>query len=203
MVGRTVAQYIRAGVAGFHIEDQVVNKRCGHLANKQLVSEDVFLSRIRACVNMRRDLGEDIVIIARTDALASLGYDAAISRLKTAVATGADAVLLEAIETVDQAKEVCKTMAPTPVMYGMVQGSSTPHLSVKEAEECGIRILVYAGVALAPVLESVTKAMRRLKTEGTVERNTPKARELFSVCGLNELVAFDQAAGGDLYTKGA
>lgn len=121
MVGRTTAQYIQAGVAGFHLEDQVVNKRCGHLAGKELVSEDVYLSRIRAAVNMREQLGSDIVIIARTDALQSLGFDAAVSRLQKAVAVGADVAFLEAIETKEQARKVCEIFAEsgTPVMYGM------------------------------------------------------------------------------------
>ena len=120
MVGRTTAQYIQAGVAAFHLEDQVVNKRCGHLAGKELVSEDLYLSRIRAAVNMRRQLGSNIVIIARTDALQSLGFDAAVSRLQKAVAVGADVAFLEAIETVEQAKQVCEIFkGGAPLMYGM------------------------------------------------------------------------------------
>jgi 2-methylisocitrate lyase-like PEP mutase family enzyme len=95
MVGRTTQQYIQAGVAAFHLEDQVVNKRCGHLRNKELVDEEVYLTHIRAAVNARAQSDSDILIIARTDALQSLGYDAAVSRLKVAIAVGADIAFLE------------------------------------------------------------------------------------------------------------
>ncbi len=133
MVGRTVAQYIVAGVAAFHIEDQVVNKRCGHLAGKELVSEDEYLTRIRAAVMMREKLGSDIVIIARTDALHSLGFDAAVSRLGKAVELGADVAFLEAIESTEQAKKVCQIFAKsnTPVMYGMYVQHHDPKRGVE------------------------------------------------------------------------
>lgn len=75
MVGRTTAAYISAGVAAFHIEDQVVNKRCGNLKNKELVDEATLVSRIRAASNMRAQLSRDVIMIARTDALASHCYD--------------------------------------------------------------------------------------------------------------------------------
>ena len=121
MVARTVEQYITAGVAALHLEDQIVNKRCGHLAGKELVSEGEYMTRIRAAVSTRNRLGSDLVIIARTDALRSLGFDAAVSRLQQAVSCGADVVFLEAIESPEQAKAVCQIFAKTntPVMYGM------------------------------------------------------------------------------------
>jgi 2-methylisocitrate lyase-like PEP mutase family enzyme len=91
MVGRSVEQYIDAGIAGFHIEDQVVTKRCGHLKGKELASETEWYARIRAAVHARAKTGRDIVIVARTDALQSLGYKLALERLKGALALGADA----------------------------------------------------------------------------------------------------------------
>jgi 2-methylisocitrate lyase-like PEP mutase family enzyme len=84
VVTRTVQQYARSGVAGFHIEDQVQTKRCGHLQGKQLVDTPTFISRIRAAKAARDNIDSDIVIIARTDALQSLGYKEAIRRLKAA-----------------------------------------------------------------------------------------------------------------------
>ncbi|KAJ4292164.1 hypothetical protein N0V88_005793 [Collariella sp. IMI 366227] len=82
MVARTVERYILAGVAGLHIEDQVLSKRCGHLMGKELVDEGTFVARIRTAVAARRRLESDIVIIARTDALQSHGFDEAVKRLK-------------------------------------------------------------------------------------------------------------------------
>ena len=79
MVARTVQTYARAGVAGLHIEDQVQEKRCGHLAGKQLVDRDVFYSRLRAAVKARDEMGSEMLIIARTDARAGAGWDEALS----------------------------------------------------------------------------------------------------------------------------
>lgn len=108
MVGRTVAAYMRAGVAGLHLEDQVVNKRCGHLKNKALVSEEEYISRIRAAAMAREANHGDIVIIARTDALQSLGYDAAVQRLKKAVEAGADVAFLEGVNKRGGVQEGCR-----------------------------------------------------------------------------------------------
>jgi 2-methylisocitrate lyase-like PEP mutase family enzyme len=202
MVGRTVAMYMQAGVAGLHIEDQVQTKRCGHLAGKELVELDVYLSRIKAAAMSRdRELG-DIVIIARTDALQSLGYEEAIKRLKMAVKAGADVAFLEGIATVEQAKQACQDLAPTPLLLNMVQGGLTPNLTAQEAQDLGFRIIIFPGLALSQVLVAVTGAMDELKRTGTVKKDSSKLakslspRALFEVCGLNECMAFDKEAGG-------
>ncbi|KAK5211245.1 hypothetical protein LTR41_002704 [Exophiala xenobiotica] len=169
MVARTVRAYMTAGVAGMHLEDQVVSKRCGHLANKELVDEEVYLSRIRAAVmargEMRQSLGEaaDIVLIARTDCLQSLGYDTAVSRLQKAIAIGADVAFLEGMTTIDQCERVCKDLAPTPVLLNMVAGGITPDLTVDEAQSMGFKIIIFPAVALGPVTEEVSRAMKALK----------------------------------------
>lgn len=107
MVGRTVTKYIRAGVAGLHLEDQVVNKRCGHLNGKQLVDVTEYASRIKAAA-MAREKHGDIVIIARTDALQGYGYDEAIKRLRAAIAEGADLCFLKALRLVRTPRERAK-----------------------------------------------------------------------------------------------
>lgn len=202
MVGRTVTQYIRAGVAALHLEDQVVTKRCGHLRNKELVSEEEFLARIRAAVNARAQTG-DIVLIARTDALESLGYDVAVGRLKKALALGADVAFLECVTSREQARQVCEDLAPYPVLFNAVPGGVLPDLSVSEAKELGFRVIIFPGLALGPVYESVSRAVRMLKESGTQEpAKEGSVREIFTVCGLKEAVAFDLAAGGALYARG-
>ncbi|KIW25230.1 uncharacterized protein PV07_08426 [Cladophialophora immunda] len=187
-VGRTVAAYIRAGVAAFHLEDQVVNKRCGHLAGKQLVSKDEYLTRIRAA--------SDIVIIARTDALQSLGLEEAISRLEAAVAAGADVAFLEAISTREEAEAVCRVFNPqsVPIMYGMVQESKAYKLSPVEAKNMGFKIIVFASLCLAPTFLAVSKALRTLKEQGDCERYGPDAspHRLFDACGMQKLIEFDR-----------
>ncbi|KIW26157.1 uncharacterized protein PV07_09274 [Cladophialophora immunda] len=196
MVGRTVEQYCRAGVAALHLEDQVVNKRCGHLNQKELVSEEIFLSRIRAATEMRKIVRSDIVIIARTDSLHELGFEAALLRLKKAVEVGADVAMLEAIQTREQVRRLCEVLSPVPVLYGMVQGSSTPHLTVTEAQELGIKIIIYPGACLAPTFKYVSAALKRLKETGDADRDVPGPRDMIAVSGMRELIEFDRKAGG-------
>jgi 2-methylisocitrate lyase-like PEP mutase family enzyme len=202
MVGRTTAAYINAGVAAFHLEDQVVNKRCGHLKNKELVDEDTFSSRIRAASNMRAQLSRDIVIIARTDALASLGYDVAMSRLRKAVEAGADVAFLEGVTSVEEAKKFCTEMKGVPCLYNCVPGGASPVLNVKEAKECGYKLVITPTLALGAVYEAVSKAYKGLIEEGDTKGNGVAVRTLFESCGLNEAVEFDVKAGGTLYQKG-
>jgi 2-methylisocitrate lyase-like PEP mutase family enzyme len=207
MVGRTTEQYIQAGVAGFHLEDQVVSKRCGHLKNKEIVDTDIYLSRIRAAVNARTKVGRDIVIIARTDALQAFGYDAAVSRLKSAIEVGADVAFLEGITSKEEAEKVCKELAPTPVLLNMVDGSVTPHFTVAEAKEAGFKLIIYPAFALGPVYSAVTAAAKELKETGDNANAVENShgigpRELFMVCGLKEAMEFDIAAGGSAYSNG-
>ena len=195
-----------AGVAALHLEDQVVNKRCGHLSNKELVPEEVYLSRIRAAVNARQKSPNDIVIIARTDALASLGFEAAVERLKKAIEIGADVAFLEGLTSKDDAVKACKELAPTPVLLNMAHGGVTPTFNVSEAKEMGFRIVIFPTLALNQVYKSVTAALDKLKMEGVVaydETNgDPRIRDIFGVCGLDQAMEFDRAAGGSMYSNG-
>jgi 2-methylisocitrate lyase-like PEP mutase family enzyme len=203
MVGRTTAQYMQAGIAAFHLEDQVQTKRCGHLRNKELVDEEVYLSRIKAAVNMRGQTPGDIVIIARTDALQSLGFEAALSRLKRAVAIGADVAFLEGIATAEEARIACKELAPTPLLLDNVAGGLTPKWTVQEAKEIGFRIVIYPGFALGPVYEAVKAAAKELKETGDLQVTAGTSpKEIFEVCGLSDVVKFDVDTGGNLYSKG-
>ncbi|KIY01664.1 uncharacterized protein Z520_01801 [Fonsecaea multimorphosa CBS 102226] len=205
-VRRTVQEYIKAGVAGLHLEDQVQAKRCGHLGSKELVDEDVYVSRIRAAVLARDEIPNgDIVIIARTDALQGLGYDAAVGRLKKALAAGADVAFLEAPTKIEQMRAVCQDLAPAPVLLNMVTGSITPNISVDEAQEVGYRIIIYPALALGPAYEAISAVANELMHTGTVKPAKVMVggpKRLFEVCGLNELIGFDLAAGGSSYQNG-
>ena len=208
MVGRTTEQYIQAGVAALHLEDQVVNKRCGHLKNKEIVEEEVYLSRIRAAVNSRAQTSGDIVIIARTDALQSHGYDAAFSRLKKAIEIGADVAFLEGVSSKEEAKRICEELAPTPVLLNMVDGGLTPHFTVEEAKATGFKIIIYPGLALRPAAMGIAAAAKALKETGDIAKSNSSdgafsgPKELFMACGLKEAMDLDAAAGGSMYGKG-
>lgn len=208
MVGRTVAQYIQGGIAGLHIEDQVINKRCGHLRNKELVDESIFASRIQAAVNARSQSYGDIVIIARSDALQVLGYEATVARLKNAIKIGADAVFPEGITSKEEAKRICTELAPTPVLLNMVRGGVTPHLTVNEAHSAGFRIIIYPGLAVNAVYKAVSEAVLELSSSNDLDQTTSKelsidgTPDVFVVCGLESAVRFDNDAGGTSFTKG-
>ncbi|KAL2846325.1 Pyruvate/Phosphoenolpyruvate kinase-like domain-containing protein [Aspergillus pseudodeflectus] len=202
MVARTVQQYHRSGVAALHIEDQIQTKRCGHLGGKQVVPVDIFVSRIRAAVAARKQLGSDLVVIARTDALQTDGFDEAIVRLKAAVEAGADVAFLEGVTSADEAREVCRLLSPTPVLLNMVENGATPSWTPEEARELGFKIIIFPFAALAPAYEAIHETYARIKKSGRTGIDpgfTPK--KLFTLVGLKDAAKIDEAAGGSLYGK--
>ena len=157
MVARTVEHYIRSGVAGAHLEDQILTKRCGHLSGKKVVSQAEYLTRIRAAVAAKRRLRSDFVLIARTDALQPLGYDECIARLRAARDAGADVGLLEGFTSKAQAAQAVRDLAPWPLLLNSVENGASPvitaaistYSSVQTASEprmptgmsfCGLRV---------------------------------------------------------------
>lgn len=203
MVSKSVQQYIQAGVAGFHIEDQVQNKRCGHLAGKKVVSLEEFMTRIRAAKLAKDRLQSDIVLIARTDALQQHGYEECVRRLKAARDIGADVGLLEGFTSKDQARQAVQDLAPWPLLLNMVENGASPVITTKEAEEMGFRIMIFSFASLAPAYLGIRSALERLRNEGVVETSEAVGpRKLFEVCGLMESMRIDTEAGGDGFTNG-
>ncbi|EXJ83388.1 methylisocitrate lyase [Capronia coronata CBS 617.96] len=201
MVTRTVTQYARAGVAAMHIEDQVQEKRCGHLLGKQIVDREIFYSRLRAAVIARDQLKSDIMIIARTDARQGQGFDEAAERLQEAVRIGVDAVFLEAMQTREEMEKVCKLMGDIPVLLNVVPGGVTPEYPIDDLVKMGFRIIIYPGLCIGPLLTACKNSLESLKTN----RISPKEsfgtgiRDAFNFTGLEECVAIDKAAGGKAY----
>ncbi|KAL2134264.1 hypothetical protein VTI74DRAFT_631 [Chaetomium olivicolor] len=169
MVARTVERYILAGVAALHIEDQVQTKRCGHLMGKELVDRATFVARIRAADAARRRLESDIVLIARTDALQSLGFEEAVARLKAAVAAGADVAFLEGMRTEEEMRRVVEIMAPTPCLLNLVAGGLTPLLPASAAQHLGFRIVIWPCFAMTAAYLAYQEAARELKTTGMLK----------------------------------
>lgn len=202
MVARTVAAYDRAGVAGFHIEDQIQTKRCGHLGGKEVVSIDAFEQRVRAASQARDRLHSDIVIIARTDALQTNDFDEAISRLKTAIAAGADVAFLEGVTTAEEARRTCELLSPTPVLLNMVEHGATPSFTPQEAHDLGFQLMIFPFSAIAPAYYAIREALQGLKATGKTgiaQDFTPK--KLFETVGLKQAMGIDVAAGGQMYSK--
>lgn len=203
MVARTTEQYARAGVAGFHIEDQVQTKRCGHLSGKQLVDRATFVTRIRAAVQARQRMGSDIVVMARTDGLQSLGYEESLARLQAARDAGADVGFLEGISSRDMARQAVRDLAPWPLLLNMVEHGSTPAISAAEAREIGFRIIIFPFATIGPALTAMRDSLEKLMRDGLPgldKELTPQM--LFRVCGLDESLKRDAEAGGVAFNGG-
>ncbi|KAJ5095716.1 Pyruvate/Phosphoenolpyruvate kinase [Penicillium alfredii] len=203
MVARTTEQYARAGVAGFHIEDQVQTKRCGHLSGKLLVDQATFTTRIRAAVQARQRLESDIVVIARTDALQSHGYAESLARLRAARDAGADVGFLEGISSRDMARQVVRDLAPWPLILNMVEHGATPSLSAAEAREMGFRLIIFPFATLGPALTAMREALKKLKRDGLPGLDSELTPQmLFRVCGLDDSLRLDAEAGGAAFEGG-
>jgi 2-methylisocitrate lyase-like PEP mutase family enzyme len=196
MVSRTTRLYALSGVAALHIEDQVQEKRCGHLTGKQCVGRDVFYSRLRAAVKTRDDMASQMLVIARTDARADLGWQEAVDRLKGAVDCGVDVLFFEALQSREECEMAVKLFAPTPLLLNMVPGGKTPQMSVKQAKDVGFKIYINPTLGLETVVRPLQKAYNMLVDEGTDECEPIGPKALFDICGLQESMAFDQSVGG-------
>jgi 2-methylisocitrate lyase-like PEP mutase family enzyme len=205
-VAQTVKAYARAGVAGLHIEDQVQEKRCGHLSGKLLVSREVFANRLRAACKARDESGSGIVIIARTDARAGSdpegngGYDEAVARLRMAAEIGVDGLFFEALQSKDEAEKAIADLPDIPVLLNEVGGGRTPIVTSEEANQMGFRITIWPTMGLEAVMPALEKAYAALKTKGkSPEDPAMGPGKLFEVCGLKDLMAFDESVGGKAY----
>ena len=203
-INQAVKQYARANVAGFHIEDQVMTKRCGHLSGKKVVTLDVYLSRIRAAKAAKDNARSDIVLIARTDANQQLGYEECIVRLRAARALGADVGLLEGFKSKEQARQAVVDLAPWPLLLNVVENGHSPLITVDEAKEMGFRIMIFSFAALAPAYSAIRQAYEKLKREGVtgIEGTGISPRGIFEVCGLKQAMEVDTAAGGEDFKGG-
>jgi 2-methylisocitrate lyase-like PEP mutase family enzyme len=205
-VAQTVKAYARAGVAGLHIEDQVQEKRCGHLSGKLLVSREVFANRLRAACKARDESGSGIVIIARTDARAGSdpegngGYDEAVARLRMAAEIGVDGLFFEALQSKEEAEKAIADLPDIPVLLNEVGGGRTPIVTSEEANQMGFRITIWPTMGLEAVMPALEKAYAALKTKGkSPEDPAMGPGKLFEVCGLKDLMAFDESVGGKAY----
>lgn len=201
IISRAVKQYARAGVAAFHIEDQVPEKRCGHLSGKEVVEVDSYLRRIRACLDARAQIRSDIVIIARTDALQSRGYEECVSRLRRARDLGADMGILEGVSSKEMAAQAVKDLAPWPLCYNSVENGHSPLITAAEAQAMGYRLMIFSFAGIAPAYMAIMETFTRLKEQG-VTGSIVGPKKIFEVCGLEEEMRIDEAAGGSAFAKG-
>ena len=163
-IARTVREMIRAGAAALHIEDQAQAKRCGHRPNKQLVPGDEMVDRIKAAVDARTD--RQFVVMARTDALAGEGMEAALERVRRYVEAGADMVFPEALRTLEDYRAFCGA-ADAPVLANLTEFGRTPLFSVEELRGCGVGLALYPLSAFRAMSRAAVEVYRAIREEGT------------------------------------
>lgn len=182
-IQRTVRELIRAGAAACHIEDQVQAKRCGHRPGKALVPLDDMVDRIKAAVDGRND--PDFVLVARTDALAVEGLDAAIERAQACAAAGADVIFAEACTTIEQYQRFVREV-PVPILANLTEFGKTPYFTVEQLREIGISIIIYplsAFRAMSAAAIAVYSAIRENGTQAAVVERMQTRSELYEVLG--------------------
>ncbi len=188
-VKRTVAGFAAAGFAAVMIEDQVAPKRCGHTSGKQVVVRAEAEVRIKAAVDAR-DEGEDILILARTDARAAHGLDEALARVQAFERLGADIIFVEAPETTDEMREITKATA-RPNLANMVEQGDTPVLPPQELDAVGFKIAAYPLTLLLAATRAMEEALDALKA-GRPADNLSTFRHLREVAGFDDYFAAEK-----------
>jgi methylisocitrate lyase len=186
MLGRGVRELARIGVAGIHLEDQVAQKRCGHRPGKQLCSADEMVARIKAAVDARVDSA--FVVMARTDAAAVEGFDAAIDRAQRYLAAGADMIFAEALTSLDEFKRFVKSIN-APVLANMTEFGKTPLLTIDELREAGVAIALYplsAFRAMSAAAAAVYDAIIKQGSQKSALDKMQTREELYDVLNYHD-----------------
>jgi methylisocitrate lyase len=185
MIGRTVREMTRAGAAGCHMEDQVAVKRCGHRPGKALVETAEMSDRIKSAVDARSD--DKFVIMARTDAHAVEGQQAALDRAAAYVEAGADMIFAEALNTLDEFRQFTDTIK-VPVLANLTEFGSTPLFTADELGQVGVSIALYplaASRAMARAAQNVYRAIREDGTQAAVVDTMQPRTDLYDVLGYH------------------
>ena len=193
---RTVQEFEAAGVAALHLEDQVAPKRCGHLEGKQVVPVDEMEAKIRAAVAARQ--GSDLVLIARTDAAAVEGVEAAIERARRYRDAGADVLFVEALTTEAALEQVATALAGVPLLFNGAEGGKTPIVPLPRLRELGFAIAIYPIGTLLASTAAMLQALAELKATGTPEAlldRVPGFDEFVDFIGLGEMQELERRFG--------
>jgi 2-methylisocitrate lyase-like PEP mutase family enzyme len=189
---RTVREYVQTGVAAIHLEDQVIPKRCGHVAGRRVVPIEEAVGKIRAADQARREIDPDFVLIARTDARGAHGgsLDDAITRANAYLEAGADVAFVEGPTSKDEVRRVCREVKG-PILYN--QTGVSPRFSVPDLEELGIAIVILPGVALRATIQAVYDLGAALRDTGTLAEESFAARfKEHPLANVHAFAGFDQ-----------
>ena len=162
---RTVHEYEEAGVAAIHIEDQVTPKRCGHLEGKEVIDAGEMAAKVAAAVAARRR--PDFLIIARTDARAVEGLDAALDRARRYREAGADMLFVEAPQSTDEIKIIADRLADVPLLFNFTEGGRTPAVTHGFLRDLGFRLVIFPLSTLLTATAAMRSALAQIKASGT------------------------------------
>jgi methylisocitrate lyase len=180
-IGRTCVELIRAGAAGMHLEDQVAAKRCGHRPGKALVPAEEMVDRLKAALDARTDA--QFVVMARTDAHAVEGFDAAIARARQYVEAGADMIFAEALTSLDEYRRFTASIS-VPVLANITEFGKTPLFTVEELAGVGVSVVLYPLSAFRAMSRAAQECYAAIRRDGTqravVDRMQPR-NELYDV----------------------
>jgi 2-methylisocitrate lyase-like PEP mutase family enzyme len=184
-IERTVREYLQAGVAAIHIEDQAAPKRCGHMAGIKLVSAEEMTGRLRGAIEARGDA--DLLIIGRTDALAAAGRDEAIRRALRYREAGVDLVFVDAMKTIADAEAVAREV-PGPLMISIVEGHETTRLLPQDLKSLGYALALYPLSALFAATRAVSEVLRSVLRDGST---LAEGGRIATYAEFSELVRLD------------
>ncbi|MEX3527366.1 MAG: methylisocitrate lyase [Burkholderia sp.] len=184
-IARTIRSFIKAGVAAVHLEDQVGQKRCGHRPGKECVPIEEMVDRIKAAVDARTD--DQFVIMARTDAAAAEGLDAAIERAVAYVEAGADMIFPEAMKTLDDFKRV-KEAVKVPILANLTEFGATPMFTTEELKGVNVDIALYCCGAYRAMNKAALNFYETVRRDGTQKAAVPTMQtraELYEFLGYH------------------
>lgn len=183
-VYRTVRGFADAGAAAIMIEDQKWPKKCGHTKGKDVVEVDEANSRIKAAVDASKMNNKDILVMARTDAIATRGLDDAIKRMQKFSELGADILFVEAIKSKEDMKRVIKEV-PGHHMINLIEDGETPLLEINELEDLGFKIAVFPLTLMSASVKTMQESLKNMKNK-TYNTNVSKFSDLRDIVGFNE-----------------
>ena len=188
-VRHTVQVLERAGANAIQIEDQVFPKRCGHFSGKQVIAAEEMMAKVRAAADARRS--QDFLIIARTDARAEHGFQAAIDRAAKWIDAGADVTFVEAPESIEEMKHI-PALLSVPQIINMVPGGKTPIVDAAALASMGFAVVLYANAALQGAIAGMQAALSELKARGLLDESSGKIASFAERQRLVQKPLFDE-----------
>lgn len=204
-VQRTVQMFERAGAAALQLEDQAAPKRCGHLSGKRLIGAAEMVGKIRAATDARRS--DSTIIIARTDAIAVEGFEAALQRAEAYLQAGADVLFVEAPQSVEQLRTISNRFAQRiPLLANMVEGGSTPMLGGPALRELGFRLVIFPGALVRVFAWTAQRFLADLRDQGNSASWSDRMfdlNRLNGVLGTQTLLQAGRAYDPDIHDSSA